>query len=344
MFNRRWLVLGLLLLAAAGLSAVWRLYFHLPAPQQATRQQVLRWLVLRDLRLEPPQVQLALMERLQDELQEGLPAEAVEARVPSKYEAQLRSNADLLTELWFTTRVRQYHELDRRERVAFLKDQIETLLKWSRMRQQLQQESSGGAASRGTSTAGSTAAFFDEIEGWMAEADAVLRLRMSQAVHDGVIVWLATSELDIYDPATQRTLALRLADALRGGQSGSSDPPSLTAEQRQQFADNARLLVKVWFYAQAEAYALLPHEQRAEFIDARIDEVNDADVLTLLGGSQAADAAHTNALSILQLLDIVGSWIDEAPQEERADLRAFTSHIQQRMVWRRFEQLLPARQ
>jgi hypothetical protein len=70
----RWL-LPAVILSTIGLCAVlaWRSWaFSLPAPERADRDGLFRWLVLRDVPQEPWSTQLALVDRLEQEVERGV--------------------------------------------------------------------------------------------------------------------------------------------------------------------------------------------------------------------------------------------------------------------------------
>ena len=149
---------GIAILAVAG-TAGWQWYFQLPAPQRATNQQVLRWLVFKDLEQESLETRVALVDRLQE-----MPAESFnqnqggKPQLSASYRERLKRNAKLLQADWFEHRCRQYANCEMERRLQFLEAQLEAVLRWSELSKWW---SASDAAESGLS------AFFGQIQTWL---------------------------------------------------------------------------------------------------------------------------------------------------------------------------------
>ena len=84
---------------------------RLPPPAACSKEQLLRWLVLRDLSTASPRTRSALVDRLQTEiLRDPNVVEGASSLTPSQ-SRQLHKNVKLLQHVWFVDRVDQYHQL-----------------------------------------------------------------------------------------------------------------------------------------------------------------------------------------------------------------------------------------
>ena len=86
-------------------------YFSLPHPSDANRDQLFRWLVLRDIESQPKDLQMALVQRLEEELADGVPEQS-EGSLNFDQNARLATNIAVLQRLWFEFGVEEYAELD----------------------------------------------------------------------------------------------------------------------------------------------------------------------------------------------------------------------------------------
>ncbi len=182
-------IVALLVLASAAAAAWAWSQSGPPAPATASRAAIFRWLATADISLEPPATQLALVDRLERELQAGLSLEGLTLASKS-YQSNIAANAEWLKQLWFVDRTQQYHDLPPNERAAYLDARIETVFAWTTLDAAFDDSTQGDPA-------GSAAAdFFDDIQRWIAdESNLLQRKQMESAVYDGVVHWLATREL-----------------------------------------------------------------------------------------------------------------------------------------------------
>ena len=131
--NRRgilWLVLAVALAVGIGV-AIPLLPPRLPDPAVANRDQLLRWLVARDLAKESPKTRLVLIQRLEKEFHSGVDWEALKRNTTEAQRKQLWSNIPLLLGPWLNERASAYSQLPPAERLQFIDEVIDSLTAWS---------------------------------------------------------------------------------------------------------------------------------------------------------------------------------------------------------------------
>lgn len=136
---RRWpgsriaivLVVGLVLTACAvGVAWCFSL-LHLPSPSLANREQLLQWLVLRELSEYPPAIRRDLARALDREYGHGPDWSALDS-LDEATRRRLWDNFGLLVEPWLTDYWRQYQALPAVDRSAFLEKLIGKIRAWQR--------------------------------------------------------------------------------------------------------------------------------------------------------------------------------------------------------------------
>lgn len=313
---------ALVVIAAGAVTAGSWMLLRDPDPATASRQTLLRWLVLSDIARQPRARQLALVDRLETELQAGFDVSQAD-QLSDQRRTLLQENITTLKRLWFVERVEQYSALSAAEKSAFMDERVNTVLAWTAMEDALQAGGDGGLAA---------AAFFDEIQAWVdAEEDPARRARMTAAVQDGVVRWLSTHPLDDQPPGVRAELALRIAAQLDAGLRLSSLSSSQPSEEKRRLKQNAELLFQAWLLEQSRLYFDLPESERAAFVDRRIDNVTDWGVLNLLAEEQSD---NTQAQGAARLLALTQAWIAAAPEEDQPKLQALTTAVQARMFLR----------
>ena len=126
--NRRGLILVAIVVAtAASAAAAWSfLSTRLPDPATADRDGLMRWMVLRDLSLEAPEVRATMVARLQEELRGGIDLASVERRVedPERRD-RFWQNVDVLLEDWFTHQTKHFVQQETEDRAQHLDSLID---------------------------------------------------------------------------------------------------------------------------------------------------------------------------------------------------------------------------
>lgn len=173
---------------------------RLPDPETADRRGLFRWLVERDLREEPRDLQLAIMGRVEKELLAGVDFREVAAMLNDSQRKLLLENADLLARAWFAREADRYlaeqepnrplvlgRQIEQIQRLGIM-DQLSALENWSVGKgtarvgdQGSEKPAAAGAATH--STTNSLAGLVTQIkrvERWLAEAEPQDRPRLAQ--------------------------------------------------------------------------------------------------------------------------------------------------------------------
>jgi hypothetical protein len=138
MKSRRFgIVLGaILIVSASGVAAALYVQQRLPEPDACNREQLIRWLVLRDLADEPVELRHSLAVCLEREFTKGpMNWQAAGSRIDEARRVRLWKNLGLLAEPWFLGKVDQYLALSAQERMAYLDKVLDTLAQWKSVEQ-----------------------------------------------------------------------------------------------------------------------------------------------------------------------------------------------------------------
>ena len=264
---------------------VWATY--VPDPETASREGLMRWLVLRDLSMEPPETQLAVLERVEQELEhETSVTDTGDTLTPSQ-RRQLLENVGFLKRFWFQQRLEEYARCSESLRREFVQQQVDKLAAWSRVDAWLASAHADKGASspdeEGDVLDGSTApSLISQVETWIEGTPEPQRPMARQAVCEGVVCWLATDDLSDYSMNSRRHLARRIAVHLDAGRRADESASGMSREQRVRLAVNGELLLEAWLYDEKDRYFALPTEKRPAYVDQRIDSFLRWGVLELL--------------------------------------------------------------
>ncbi len=310
---KRWpaAFLGIVLVAFPAL-AVWRLSPRLPPPAESNREQLMRWLVLADLSEQPRGLQVDLLNGLQAEsAREVLPADRL-SELSDRHRRQLEANVAVLKPLWFAERVREFGGGGSDSATAFLDEQLRFV------------------AAVSTASGAGASTLLAELDDWIGALPAADRPAARTAMNEAFVRWLETSPLDGLSLSSRRAVVLRVARELNEMSSQPTAPPTHSGETL--FRENALLLMEGWLYNSATDYRGVPAAERSSFIDARIDEFQRWNLLSLFvkpnakGGSTLAAALAMNVE--------LEKWLARADGEEKPTLQAFTDDIRARLVAR----------
>lgn len=323
-------------LAAAGCST-WLMVFQLPHPRSANRDQLLRWLVLRDVANESEEIQIALIDRIEEELLAGIEIDDGDQTVSRKYVDRLNANSIQLQSVWFHRRVIDYANCKPDQRIGFLQRQIQVVAQWSVLQGQIYKWWDKSDLNPSEYQEKSVVEFFDQIDAWMSAQTGERRAQMVKAVQDSVICWLAERDLTEQSVNVRRQLADRIAASL-GQQDGLlASGPELDDAQQQVLTRNAALLFEAWFHSQADKVAALEADRRPPYIDGVMDDVMQWGVLELLSPLSAGSASTTKGL--LHLQTQIDGWIQRAEEETRPRLQQLKTLVQQRVLIRQLKQM-----
>jgi hypothetical protein len=165
---------------------------RLPDPQTADRRGLFRWLVECDLRQEPVETKLVILQRMEGELLKGIDFREIASMLNDQQRRKLLENADLLANLWFRRQSDCYFGAAASDRPNLLGEQIGQIHRLGIMDQlsAIENWPAGSSSKSGTSTEvtpvlpaaalSSMAAQLKRIERWLAEADPGERPRLAE--------------------------------------------------------------------------------------------------------------------------------------------------------------------
>jgi hypothetical protein len=176
--NRRGIVWLLVLLAvlATGVGAVPLFMSGLPDPAVANREELLRWIVARDLAKESPETCLVLVNRLEAEFGTGVDWESLDGRLSEAQREQLWRNIPLLFRPWLVEKATAYARLAKAQRSEFMDGVFKTLAAWKGA-DRLRAKQAGGATAPSL-----LRVFFDLVESYKQSAGPSQREQITQFV------------------------------------------------------------------------------------------------------------------------------------------------------------------
>ncbi len=124
------ILLGLTLLTTGITVAVPVFVPRLPDPAVADRDQLLRWLVVRDLNRESPATREVLVRRLDEEFRLGIDWETTGDGLDGDQRKRVWENVLLLMDPWLKQKTDRYFALPQPQRPAFLDNVIDSINNW----------------------------------------------------------------------------------------------------------------------------------------------------------------------------------------------------------------------
>ena len=107
--HRLVIFLTLAAVATASIAVAVAAYIQrLPEPETADRQGLFRWLVQTHLREEPQDIQTRLLNRVEQELANGIDLTQSLSQIDSAQRSRLLENVDRLAECWFFREAERY--------------------------------------------------------------------------------------------------------------------------------------------------------------------------------------------------------------------------------------------
>ena len=190
--HRAVLILMALALAAAlgvTVTAAVQIYcYRLPDPAAADRDDLLRWLVMRDLCNESINIQRTLASRLEEEFSQDIDWEATASQLDSPQRERLWRNVLVLLEPWFDDKVDGYYALSPAERPAYVDRILTTIGVWSNI-ESLRADPAADGKPREAST-GLLAVLARKTEQWKQRAEPERRKQMNQFILAVQCRWL----------------------------------------------------------------------------------------------------------------------------------------------------------
>jgi len=178
------------LLGAASVTTTVLLRPRLPDPEVANREEIIRWLVTRDLGAEPPRIRQVLARRLEEEVAAGLDWNFAAERLSQSRRKRLWNNIMLLLKPWFMDKLDCYSALPVQDQAAFLDRLLDIFKQWQGAESICPQQ---GKDSSGQ--AGLVVTLLAEIRQWKAEAKPQRRKQINQFLQAIIERWMQRSQL-----------------------------------------------------------------------------------------------------------------------------------------------------
>ncbi len=163
------LVAAAVLVGAAGVAVVWCLYRPLPDPAVADREDLLRWLVVRDLSAESSETLRVLARRLDEEFRGGFDWDATTEHLDTSQRTRVWDNVVLLLKPWFMDKQQRYFKLAAAERPAYLDQLLETIAVWRGV--EALRPAPTETADPSTQQGGLLATLFAQVQQWKRDKD-----------------------------------------------------------------------------------------------------------------------------------------------------------------------------
>lgn len=317
----------LLMLAGAALGGGAWLVTSKADPETASRAQILRYLVLGDVAAEPLAVQEAWVDRLEVELTSDF-AESGQAStsLSAPYRERLARNIDTLQTVWFRTRTAQYAALPEGEREAFLVRQLAIVGSFAKIGSLLETEP--------VPLDVATRKLMQRIDQWVHASGGAPRDAMTLAIKDATLCWLSTTDLSAQPIEVKRDLAVRLAKELDKGSKPNFGGLVTDEGRRAQLVSNAGELVEAYVYELSDRFTPLSRTERLQFIDDKLAAIERWGIQDLLSSNVSASMPPSRASAALAFAERSQAWIDHAPDDQRENVQAFVTALQQRLVWK----------
>lgn len=177
------LTTGFVLAVVAGSVWVFLAYgSQLPSPENANRQELLRWLVTRDLGEESAHTREVFARRLDSEFV-GVDWGSLDSRMSDEHRRRLWANLPLLLQPWFMDKLEAYLNCSDTQRPAFVDGTIDRIIELSGM-------DCLRATSDGSRPPGLMPLFFERVETYKEQARPERQRQMSQFVAAMQTRWL----------------------------------------------------------------------------------------------------------------------------------------------------------
>jgi len=337
------------LLVGGGVAAAYLFYPWLPHPADADRNDLLRWLVLRDLNAESPEIQTVLAQRLEEEFSTGLDWDATAERLTAPQRERVWDNVTVLLKPWFLEKSDSYFQLAVAERPAFMHQLTETIAVWRGVDSlRLQPIATADDQQR----KGLFGTLSQQVTQWKKEAEPDERARIEEffatvqmfsvrlpdpadADCDELVQWLVVRDLRNESPETLSVLMRRLEEEFRTGFDWSTRADDLDESQRKQIWDNVVLLMKPWFFDKTERYFQLADDQRPAYVDELIDMITAwKDIDSLRTPEDPAASRSEQGGLLATLAEKMEEWKQGVNPAERERIEEFSKAIQVRIFRR----------
>ena len=332
------LTLALIFLCVGG-TGYWMLFGPLPNPSDAGMRDLARWLLQRDLVNEPRKIQVSLVNRLQTELETDftLPNQR---RWSDNSHDQLLRNVIFLGRIWFEERCRQYQDLDKPKRLAFLESQLAVVSHWSSLEAQLLDNQS---STSGSSTSPSTVRLFERIETWVDEAEGEQQSRLTRAIQDATLCSLATDNMANQSMEVRRDLADRITSFLNKAGDGLGDRLQLQPSHYTRLSENSLVLMEAWLINRAMEFQSLSPQQKKPYIEGQLNQMKQWNLGSLLdppavgqNGTPQQSSLDSSIKLLGRILPHLETWINRAEPSQQAALRELIQQFQSQLIKNQF--------
>lgn len=185
-------VIGVTLLGAAPL---W--HYRLPSPEDSDRDQLLRWLVTRDLGQESAAVRGALIERIEEEFRQEFDWNAVSGRMEVEHRRQLAENVPVLLRTWLAEKGREFSKVPAEARLAYLDDLLETIRLLGGVSKLCEGHETGSTGAASDSSQPLMVRLESQLNHWQKDADPQSRAETAELLLALRCRWLMQRWLDI---------------------------------------------------------------------------------------------------------------------------------------------------
>jgi hypothetical protein len=121
------------MLSVAAGAGFWMVYPPLPDPTVATRHDLFRWLVLRDLSKESMETRLKILGRLDTEFEKIGDMDAKIESLEGKRRQMLWYNVTVLLEPWLLSKVEQYSQLPASQKIDYIDRFLDRAELWNKV-------------------------------------------------------------------------------------------------------------------------------------------------------------------------------------------------------------------
>jgi hypothetical protein len=133
------------MLSVAAGAGFYMVFVPLPDPATATRHDLLRWLVLRDLDKESPEIRQKIVSRLDTEFETVGDLGSSIAKLEESRRKMLWHNFTVLLQPWLAGKVEEYSRLPSAQRIGYLDHFLDRADEWNKIATACQSGNSGQA-------------------------------------------------------------------------------------------------------------------------------------------------------------------------------------------------------
>lgn len=309
-------------------------FSNLPHPRVASHNQLMYWVVLRDLKQFEPEIHLALVDRFAEEAAEIFEKNnASQAALSPSQTERLLANIELLKQVWFKDRIATYCDISHPETCeAFMSRQVQLLEDFSQIAFEHADVLYPEKSQEDLTTISDE--LFADIDRWLTETPADRKEQTLRAVREATVFWLSTQDLKAQVMPARQELVKRVIAELETGMDLAQTTAIVRDQQADQLKRNAMLLMEAWVHLLAEEFSTLPPHSRTDFIDRQIEAVQRWKLLDYLADGSDVAPTSTAPPSLARVNQIVGEWIEQADAVMQPKLKQLHLAFQQRIFLR----------